>query len=240
MGSCARSWDYTVSGFRSYLKFAGQVLPLGASLLPPKLRIPVAWQRTFRSHGTYCNYLGHVKTACLVRGVSTQVLRCSMSGHVVLSPCCAKVFSHPALLRAKSTVKKYRGFKPRERMWIRRQIAPPFDSCCDASAQWLAQADAEENRGVARPGRSLQEVSCDIRSGMLFPASGPQRAAGRYNQQRLWSHSHLLRGISYSPAAEEAKEQDLGQPVVERMLLQCQSDYVSQAPGSLTQGRCQG
>ena len=36
LGSCARSWDYTVSGFRSYLKFAGQVLPLGASLLPPK------------------------------------------------------------------------------------------------------------------------------------------------------------------------------------------------------------
>ena len=83
VGSCARSWDYTVSGFRSYLKFAGQVLPLGASLLPPKSRILLAWQRTFRSHGTYCNYLGHVKTACLVRGVSTEVLCCSASGHVV-------------------------------------------------------------------------------------------------------------------------------------------------------------
>ena len=46
LGSCARPWDYTVCGFRSYLKFAGQLLPLGASLLPPKLRILLAWQRT--------------------------------------------------------------------------------------------------------------------------------------------------------------------------------------------------
>ena len=120
LGSCARSWDYTVSGFRSYLKFAGQVLPLGASLLPPKLRILLAWQRTFRSHGTYCNYLGHVKTACLVRGVSTEVAPCCSSWHV-LPACCEQVFSHPALLRAKSTVKKCGGFKPRERMWIRRR-----------------------------------------------------------------------------------------------------------------------
>ena len=70
LGSCARSWDYTVSGFRSYLKFAGQLLPLGASSLPPQSRVLLAWQGTFRSHGTCCNYLGHVKTACLVRGVS--------------------------------------------------------------------------------------------------------------------------------------------------------------------------
>ena len=150
VGSCARSWDYTVSGFRSYLKFAGQVLPLGASLLPPKLRILLAWQRTFRSHGTYCNYLGHVKTACLVRGVSTQVLCCGMSGHAVLSLCCAKVFSHTALLRAKSTVKKYGGFKPRERMWIRRCASASKVLRCFSYAV-SAQAAAGENRRLVRP-----------------------------------------------------------------------------------------
>jgi hypothetical protein len=40
---------------------------------PPKLEVLVAWSLCFRSHETYRNYKGYVKTACLTLGVSVQV-----------------------------------------------------------------------------------------------------------------------------------------------------------------------
>ena len=47
-------------------------------LLPPKLEILLAWSMLFRCAGTFSNYLGYVKTACLLCKVSVEV--CSRSG----------------------------------------------------------------------------------------------------------------------------------------------------------------
>ena len=88
LGSNARTLPSVRSGVRCYLAFAGLVCDRvnikhcvinmktghhGVELLPPRLDILLAWSTLFRCVGTWKNYLGHVKTCCLLADVSTKV-----------------------------------------------------------------------------------------------------------------------------------------------------------------------
>jgi hypothetical protein len=52
------------------------VLKLEDEEFPPTRDGLLAWSTTFRCHGTFCNYLSHVSTACELLGVSTEVFSC--------------------------------------------------------------------------------------------------------------------------------------------------------------------
>ena len=51
-------------------------LKKGGSYFPPTVDALLAWSRCFRDGGTWRNYLGYVKTACLVVNASVEV--CSL------------------------------------------------------------------------------------------------------------------------------------------------------------------
>jgi len=70
---------------------------------PPKLEWLQAWALLFRCHLTFSNYLGYVKTACLIVGTDVSI------------------FGHPGVGRAKLSIKKAAQFTPRPKMWIRRE-----------------------------------------------------------------------------------------------------------------------
>ena len=89
---------------------------------PPRLEWLLAWSTLFRSEGTLGNYLGYVKTGCLVVKAPVKVVDVTVACHsVVLSFVCAmQVFDHPALQRAKAATAKRMNFSKRPRMWIQR------------------------------------------------------------------------------------------------------------------------
>ena len=94
IGSCALSLKSVKSGTRCYMAFVGAQassrtpVPVccrfsavvdatgrkGKGYFPPALESLMAWTTLFRSPGTLGNYLGYVKTACLLVCAPTEVL----------------------------------------------------------------------------------------------------------------------------------------------------------------------
>ena len=102
LDSCRLSLKSVRSGVRCYEAYVGNVHPEVNRLYPPRLDLLMAWSTLFRSPGTWANYIGYVKTACLVAEVS------------------AKVFEEPALQRAKASVEKRCNFVKRPKMFLQR------------------------------------------------------------------------------------------------------------------------
>jgi len=90
LGSCRLSLKSVVSGIRAFKASAGVAacavlmpgLPAcacaehvepGQRLFPPKLKMLLAWTTLFRSAGTLSNYLGYVRTGCLLCEASVEV-----------------------------------------------------------------------------------------------------------------------------------------------------------------------
>jgi len=99
LGSCKLSLKSLRSGYRCYLAFAGasctppplcvpvrthagaswlsacaeKIEPGSSCRLPPRLETLLAWSRLFRSEGTWANYLGYVKSACMLARASIEV-----------------------------------------------------------------------------------------------------------------------------------------------------------------------
>ena len=69
---------------------------------PPDVQMLQACAQLFRHEGTFANYLGYVRTGCMLADVECEAL------------------DNRAVKRAKGSVKKSQQFQPRERMWIRR------------------------------------------------------------------------------------------------------------------------
>ena len=71
LGACPRSLPQLRSGVRLFASFVDSVRPGATRYLPPELDTILAWSMLFQSPGTFANYLGYVRTACLLIG--TQV-----------------------------------------------------------------------------------------------------------------------------------------------------------------------
>ena len=123
LGSCPSSHASAKSGLRCWFAFAKEVLGVAhEKALPPSAEGLVAWSLTFRCHGTYCNYVSHVRLGCLLADVDTAV------------------FDHPAIRRAKAAVDKRVPHASRQRHFIRlclleRLIALP-EAREDGGAPW--------------------------------------------------------------------------------------------------------
>ena len=140
-GSCQLSIKSVKSGIRCYIAFVGgcrhhwQVRSLLLYLctdkihrdkvryFPPELDVLLAWSTLFRSSGTWNNYLGHVRTACMACKVPTKVILVLLTQ--IENICdqfavCRKVFDSPALVRARNSIVKAQNFVPRQKLWIKR------------------------------------------------------------------------------------------------------------------------
>ena len=75
LGSCKKTLPSVRCGIRCFMSFVDELMaPVTVKhYFPPGLDTLLAWSVLFRSEGTLANYLGYVKTACLILGVSTQV-----------------------------------------------------------------------------------------------------------------------------------------------------------------------
>ena len=76
------------AGIRSWVNFARVRYGSEDAAFPPQLGGLLEWSHTFRCVGTYSNYLGYVRSACLALGIEIAEA------------------GHPALLRAKIAVTK--------------------------------------------------------------------------------------------------------------------------------------
>ena len=104
LGSCPKSSASFQSGARNYLGFAEEMLNMRGKELPPTVDGIMAWSTTFQCHRTFTNYLGHVKLACALCGVSSEACE------------------DPLIRRAKMAIRKKLMFKKRPKMWIRHDV----------------------------------------------------------------------------------------------------------------------
>ena len=74
---------------------AGKCFPRHGLPFPPSLPVLLAWSTLFRSHRTLTNYLGYVKTGCMLVGVSTEVI-----SHSVTLLCCVGLYLRAGVQRA--------------------------------------------------------------------------------------------------------------------------------------------
>ena len=99
-----------------------QARPNAKYVLPPMLDDLLAWSIMFRSDGTLSNYLGHVKTACLLYNVAVTV------------------FDNVALKRAKESVRKRQNFEQRPKLWLQRERVQDILEMCDACEHYASYA----------------------------------------------------------------------------------------------------
>ena len=88
---------------------------------PPKIEILLAWSTLFKCKGTFTNYLGYVRTGCLIAKAPAEA-----RVFEVLNWECAclylscQVLDDAALKRAKLTIDKAKAFERRKAMFIKR------------------------------------------------------------------------------------------------------------------------
>ena len=104
VGSCRRCLPSVQAGNSCYFAFVRAVCGKSVRLFPPRVEWLQSWAMLFRNAGTFSNYLGYVRTGCMIVNADTSV------------------FDHPAVKRAKMTVAKVGGAQPREKQWIRREL----------------------------------------------------------------------------------------------------------------------
>ena len=106
------------SGINCWVAFHDAIAPRGTAALPPKLEDLQAWSTLFRHEGTFGNYLGYVRTACLLCCVPVDVL------------------SDPAVARAKECIRKRGLFSKRPRLWLRRSQVEQVVTWCEQHKQY--------------------------------------------------------------------------------------------------------
>ena len=119
LGATAKSQKSVRSGVRCWMSFVGPLLqaaalrfasmcclfsdtydPLLRRYFPPPIRLLVPWTTLFRSPGTLQNYLGHVKTGCILAGKPIQV-SCHTSRYQLGSVFAARFSNTQSLSRQK-------------------------------------------------------------------------------------------------------------------------------------------
>ena len=86
VGSCRLSLPSVRSGIKCYLAFVQAAFPAVETLFPPPIDWLLAWSACFRCKETFANYVGYVRTACLLLLADVSV------------------FEHAALTRAKVSI----------------------------------------------------------------------------------------------------------------------------------------
>lgn len=104
LGSCPKSIERSKCGMRCWIAFARHFLGITGSVWPPTEEGLLAWSNLFRDSRTFSNYLGYLRTGCLVVRKPTEVLRCE------------------SIKRAKLAIDKRKQFKPREKQFVRRPL----------------------------------------------------------------------------------------------------------------------
>ena len=104
LGACPKSMDSVRCGIRCYVAYARAMLPDGCRCFPPKLDILLSWSTLFRCEGTWANYVGYVRTACLL----------------IKAP--VDVFGDPAVKRAKIAIRKRCLFTSRKNMFLQAHV----------------------------------------------------------------------------------------------------------------------
>ena len=100
LGSCPKSLPSVRSGLRCWFNFAKEALGREGSELPPSLDGLLAWSMTFRCDRTFSNYLGHVKTGCMLLGLTCEAV------------------DSQVLKRAKTAIAKRTSFRPRKQLFL--------------------------------------------------------------------------------------------------------------------------
>jgi len=113
LGSCLGSMDSVRSGVRCYMAFVDNMGHREGSYLPPSLDMVLTWSTFFRSEGTFSNYLGYVRTACMTFGVAVDVFR------------------EPAIRRCKEAIKKRCIADQRPKMWIQMSMLVEMVNWCE-------------------------------------------------------------------------------------------------------------
>jgi hypothetical protein len=143
LGGMSRSMTSLRSGLRCYIAFVGALgvgiarhsmflrdcaladacFPGTKKYFPPTLTALLAWSVLFRSGGTLRNYLGYVRTGCMVVGADTKAWHCCFHLRWVCSgSIMCKVFDAPELVKAKASVDKGQLFQKRDPLWIQRRV----------------------------------------------------------------------------------------------------------------------
>ncbi len=95
LGSCPRARDSFRSGLRNWISFSEIALGSSQNGFPPPLDALLEWSHNFRCVGTYSNYLGYLRAACLA--LDLEMPRAD----------------HPAIQRAKTSIVKRMLFRSR-------------------------------------------------------------------------------------------------------------------------------
>ena len=119
VGSCKGSLGSVKSGVRCYVAIVEDSVGGTPVFFPPKLEWVLAWAKLFRCKRTFSNYVGYVKTACLL--VKADVA----------------VFEHPAVARAKVAVEKSTRFEARSKLWIQRHLVEAMLAWCSVHGEKL-------------------------------------------------------------------------------------------------------
>ena len=104
LGACPKSMPSLRCGVRCYIGYVDEMQPWGHSYFPPKLNTLLSWSTLFRSEGTWANYVGYVRTACILVGAPVDV------------------FQEPAVKRAKVAIRKRCLFTQREGMFLQAGV----------------------------------------------------------------------------------------------------------------------
>ena len=101
LGSCQRSHDSFMSGVTTWMHFASKMLGRRGREFPPTVHDLVAWSAHFNVRGTFTNYLGYVRLACQILGVSDAA------------------FASNEVQRAKVAIEKRDEYRRRDPMFVR-------------------------------------------------------------------------------------------------------------------------
>ena len=157
VSSCRLSLPSVRSGIRCFAAFMAAAYPDRQLIFPPSLECLLQWSALFRCKNTFANYLGYLRTACLLVDEPTEVL------------------DHPAIKRAKLSTEKSSRFAPRPKLWIQQAVVERLVLLSEQHVQWkpfarlwvlayafLCRVPSEALPIVAGKSRASENAACRL------------------------------------------------------------------------------
>ena len=119
LGSCPKSLPSVKSGIKCWSAFAKTILgKSNANIFNIHHNDLLVWAETFKSKGTFCNYLGYAKTACLLAHQDVGA------------------FDHPLITKAKCAVDKKNQDKGARKLFIKKKLLGDMVEHADKFPVW--------------------------------------------------------------------------------------------------------